>query len=100
MAIMELPKGIKKADVKNEPFVLYPSGSEDGIEAERQYAYTKWCRRVEAVAQFSKSELMDAVANNGRIQLQVVGQLNCGQYFFGSDAIRIIGRHWWWGKDK
>ncbi len=94
-AVMELPKGIKKIDVKNEPFVLYPAGSEEGIEADWQRIYTTWYRRVEAVALFSKSELMGAVPNNGRVKLQVVGQLKSGQYFFGSDTIRIIGKYWW-----
>jgi hypothetical protein len=93
MAVMELPKGIKKADVKDEPLVLYPAGSEEGIEAEWQYVYT-WCQRVMAVALFSKNDLMDAVPDNGRVKLQVVGRLNCGQYFFGSDTITIINRHW------
>ena len=46
---MELPGGVKKADVKDEPFILYPAGSERGIEAEWQYVYT-WCQRVTAVA--------------------------------------------------
>jgi hypothetical protein len=94
MAVMELPKDIKKADVMDEPFVLYPTGSEEGIEAEWQYVYT-WCHRVTAVAMFSKDELMDAVPDNGKVELQVVGRLNCGQYFFGSDTITIIDRHWW-----
>jgi len=94
-AVMDLPRGIKKTDVKNESFVLYPAGSEEGIEADWQRIYTTWYRRVEAVALFSKSELMSAVPNNGIAGLQVVGQLKSGQYFYGSDTIRIIDRRWW-----
>lgn len=95
-AVMELPSGIKKTDVKYEPFVLYPVGSEEGIEAYWQVVYVyRWCRRVEAIALFHKNELLDAIPDNGMVELQVVGQLNSGQYFFGNDTIRIIDRHWW-----
>lgn len=94
-AVMDLPKSIKRTDVKNEPLVLYPAGSEEGIESDWQRIYTTWYRRVEAVASFSKSELMNAVPGNGGVKLQVVGQLKSGQYFYGNDTIRIIDRRWW-----
>ena len=35
---------------------------------------------------------MDAVGDNGRVELQVVGNLGTGQYFYGTDTARIIGR--------
>jgi probable HAF family extracellular repeat protein len=89
LAMMELPKGIKKSDLKNEHFVLYPDYSEEGIEANWQYVYTLR-QRVEAIILFNKAELMNAIPNNVRVQLYVVGQLTSGQYFFGSDTIRII----------
>ena len=41
-------------------------------------------------ASFDKNELMDAIPNNGLVELVVVGQLKTGQYFFGTDNIRVI----------
>ena len=35
---------------------------------------------------------MDAVADNGSVELQVFGLLKTGQYFYGSDTIKIINR--------
>ncbi len=123
MAMMTLPKGIKKSDVADEPFILYPPDSNDGIEADwqriygwnpwwcsdwlasrqsRGRCYPWWCHRVKAVAFFNKDELMAAVPDDGQVQLQVVGRLISGQYFVGSDTIRIITPkpphrppHWW-----
>jgi glucuronoarabinoxylan endo-1,4-beta-xylanase len=102
MAVMELPKGIEKADVKDEPIVLYPPNS-NGIEADWQSIYECnpwwgsawwrspwWCHRVKAVALFNTDKLMDAVPDDGRVLLQVVGRLNSGQYFVGSDTIKIF----------
>jgi hypothetical protein len=39
---------------------------------------------------FDKDELMDAIPNNGQVKLAVVGQLKTGQYFFGTDNIKVI----------
>ncbi len=101
MAKMRFPKGIKKTDIADEPFILYPPGCEQGIEACWQSTYRChswwWCPKTKAFALFSKNELMDAVPDNGPVQLQVVGQLNSGQYFVGSDTITIIDKYcWWW----
>jgi len=35
---------------------------------------------------------MDAVADNGSVELQVFGLLKTGQYFYGSDTIRVLER--------
>ena len=44
-----------------------------------------------------KAELMDAVEQNGKVELTVVGKLESGQYIPGSDTVRIIQprRHSW-----
>jgi hypothetical protein len=90
-----MPEGITKNDIdSNEPLTLYPCGS----EASRQWVIP--CgngkhkqKLVGVLAFFDKDAVLDAVPDNGRVELQVVGRLNCGQYFFGSDAVKIIGRH-------
>jgi O-glycosyl hydrolase len=112
VALIELPRGIKKSDVANEPLVLYPPGSSEGIEANWQYVQSPcnwwWCcpwwyHRVKVLAFFSADELLNAVPQDGRVTLQVIGMLKSGQSFIGSDTIRIFTppppkppwrRHW------
>jgi hypothetical protein len=37
---------------------------------------------------------MNAVNNNGRVELQVLGHfIDPGQYFYGSETIKIITKH-------
>ena len=90
MAIIRLPEGISKADVSDEPFVLYAGDLDsDGIEAIWQRVIG-WRRRASVFALFSKAELMDSVEHNGRVELTVVGRLESGQYVYGSDTVRIV----------
>jgi len=93
LAFMKLPEGIQKDDIQGEKFILYPAGSEEGIEATCQYIFTLR-GRVRALALFSKAELMDIVPENGWIELNVVGNLESGQYFYGSDTIKIVDWKW------
>jgi len=114
MAWLRLPQGITKDQIDSDtPLVLYPGG----IEAMRQFIipnrrrgpqriYPVRSRRLTSnetkqkvsngasiFAFFDKAELMDAVSDNGRVQLQILGHLRQpGQYFYGSDTIRIIPR--------
>ncbi|MCJ7730128.1 MAG: hypothetical protein MUO27_09670, partial [Sedimentisphaerales bacterium] len=46
--------------------------------------------RTTIFASFDKDELMDAIDGTGRFDLAVVGQLKTGQYFFGTDTIKVI----------
>jgi predicted outer membrane repeat protein len=89
-AWMRLPQGITKDQIdKDEPLMLYPGG----IEAIRQFVFQKhrrYPKHTSIFAFFNKAELMEAVPENGQVELQVVGQLKSGQYFYGSDTIRII----------
>jgi hypothetical protein len=99
MVWIHLPEGVTGDQVdSNEPLVLYPEDSEGGIEAVRQYVIPRGrgsTKRTSIFAFFDKGELMDAVDSNGGVELQVVGSFRTGQYFYGSDTIRIIGR-WRW----
>jgi hypothetical protein len=98
---MEMPKDIKRTDVSKEPFVLFPADGEEGIEAVRQYVLPCWRHRIRVVALFDKDDLIDLIPDNGKVELQVVGELNSGQYIFGEDDIRIIGKcpfRWRWCK--
>ncbi len=94
-AVVRLPEGITKDQIDiGQPLLLYPGG----IEAMCQGAI-QWCGwgipRTSIIAFFSKADLMDAVPDNGYSELFVVGQLNTGQYFYGSDFVRIVSWCWW-----
>ena len=72
----------------SEPLKLFPGG----IEAVKQSVISsgrRGGREVKIQGFFDKAELMDAVGNNGEIELQVVGKLISGQVFFGNSNIFI-----------
>ncbi|MHC4462824.1 MAG: choice-of-anchor D domain-containing protein [Planctomycetota bacterium] len=91
LALVRLPEDVTRDEVdSNEPLLLYPGG----IEALNQYVIQH--RRGEAggmniFAFFNKASLMDAVGDDGGVELQVVGRLKVGRYFYGTDTVRIIG---------
>ena len=105
LAFVRLPEGIAKKDVSNEPLTLYPGE----IEASRQwiipipYGYgrhKKWL--VGILAFFDKDDVLDAIPENGRVELKVAGELVSGRYFYGSDTVIIIGpkRPWYFPPKK
>jgi len=93
MAWLHLPQGITKDQVDADTsLILYPGS----MKAMRQFVIPNRRRntqRVSIFAVFDKAELMDAIPANGKVELQVLGRLRqSGQYFSGSDTIRIIPR--------
>jgi len=91
MAWIHLPQGITKEQVdESEPLILYPGG----IKATRQFVIQsrgRFYRRTYVFAFFNKAELMDALPENGLVELQALGYLlEPGQYFHGTDTVRII----------
>jgi hypothetical protein len=90
MSMLRLPAGITKDQIdSSQKLLLYPGE----IEAVQQYILP-YCANgpkcVSIFAFFDKDELLDAVDQAGQVQLDVVGQLKTGQYFYGSDTVRII----------
>jgi hypothetical protein len=91
MAMLRLPKGITKDQLDtNEPILLYPGE----IEADWTWFskdFDNKCRAWSTTifASFDKDKLLNAIDDNGQVELVVVGRLKTGQYFFGSDDIRI-----------
>jgi parallel beta-helix repeat protein len=89
-AIMRLPELIVKDDIDAyEPLVLYPGA----IEAVRQRLIppsieAKSNTSIHAV--FDKGELFAVAGDNGDIELTVIGRFGTGEYFYGTDNIRII----------
>jgi hypothetical protein len=103
LAMLQLPQGITRDQIdRNSKLLLYPGE----IEAVQQYIwpyYANGVRHVSIFAIFDRNELLDTVEQPRRVQLDVVGQLKTGQYFFGQDNIRIINpyhRPWLDGTKK
>jgi hypothetical protein len=70
----------------DQPFVMYPGAIESIIQA-------KWQPGPSNVlvigAYFQKHELTNAIPDDGKVKLLVVGQFNNGQYFIGNRKVRI-----------
>jgi len=91
-AYLRLPEWISKENIDiEEPLVLYPGE----IHADRQYAIGKspWKpKHTRVVAFFDKSLLLDAVADNGRAELKIVGYLKTDKSFCVKSSIWVIGQ--------
>ena len=97
LAWIRLPEGIDKEQISDEPILLYPGE----IEAVNQYVIEHGRRghkRTSVLAFFKKAELMDAVVDNGEVEVEAVGSLTSGRYFYGSDTVLIKARRYrsWW----
>ena len=89
MALIRLPRGITKNEIDSDTkLVLYPGG----IEAKSQVIRQRRRRPVTILAYFDKAEVMNAIENNGRVELQAVGRLKTSQYFYGEDSVTIRTR--------
>jgi uncharacterized repeat protein (TIGR01451 family) len=104
-AMLRLPKGITKDQIDTSvPILLYPGEIEaDWTWFSKDFDNKGKCWSATIFASFDKDELMDAIDDNGLVELAVVGRLKTGQYFFGTDDIRVISpgnwpwhhRPWW-----
>ena len=98
MAWIHLPRDITKDQIdKDQPVLLYYPSAAEPIEPIRQYVFQHGRgshKRTYVLAYYDKAELMTAVPGNGSVDLEVVGSLKSGQYFYGSDTVRIIDRRW------
>jgi hypothetical protein len=92
VVMVRLPQNITRDRVDaNEPILLYPGEIEaDWKWIGQSFDYKCNTRSTTILATFDKNELMDAVDAYGPVELWVVGQLETGQYFFGTDTINVI----------
>ena len=87
LALLRLPEGVTTDQIdSNEPLLLYPGC----IEAMRQHVTESRRLGVSIFALFDKAALMDAVSDNGSVELRVGGELATGRFFCGTDTVRII----------
>jgi uncharacterized repeat protein (TIGR01451 family) len=84
IAVLEMPEGIKISDIKEEPLVLTPGGikSDPPIVIETD-------GKVKVVAVFDKNQVMEAIPKYGEVELEIVGQFNFGQSYYGEATITI-----------
>ena len=85
MAILRLPEGITKDQIDNNSMLLLYPGE---VEAMRQFI--NGGSRVCIFAFFNRDEILEEIGGIGPVKVYVVGQLKTGQYFYGSDTMRII----------
>ena len=84
IAVLEMPEGIKKSDIKEEPLVLTPGGI-----SSNQPIIIETDGTIKVVAVFDKDQVMDAIPIYGEVELEIVGQLKSGQSFYGKATITI-----------
>jgi len=83
-AVVILPAGIGKDDIKDILPTLYPGR----ITAKRQLVYgTDTTAKV--IAFFDKAELVAAIPDDGQVQVKVVGKLKNGRSFSGEASLHI-----------
>jgi len=93
IAWLRLPDGIDRSQVDGEQMLVLQPG---GIQVSRQFVIQHYSAIV--IGFFDKAELLDAIPNNGRVELTVVGKLKSGQCVYGRDTVRIFQprRRWPW----
>lgn len=99
LAALRLPEGVTRDDVDmSAPVLLYPGDSDVGIEACHVWVVQwYWCGqiRTKVFAYFDKDAIMEAVPEDGYVDMAVIGRLVDGQYFYGDCTVKVIS--WQWG---
>lgn len=90
-AVIRLPEPIVGNDIDmSEPLVLYPGG----IEADEQKLFPSDETEEDGVrirAVFDRAELLAAMPEHDDVEVTVIGRFVSGEYFYGSNNIRIEG---------
>ena len=84
MVIVKLPQGVGTNDVKAEPLVLDPGGT----ESRYQHVYASG-DRAKVIALFDGAALLDAVPGYGPVTVTVTGELKTGQPFYGQAVMHL-----------
>jgi uncharacterized repeat protein (TIGR01451 family) len=83
-AVVILPAGIGKDDIKDILPTLYPGR----ITAKRQLVYGT-ATTAKVIAIFDKAEMAAAIPDNGQVPVKVAGKLKNGRSFVGEAQLRI-----------
>ena len=88
IAIVYLPDGTGKSDIKDGSFGLYVGGNrESGITANRQVVIAA-NNNGRMLVVFDRNAVIDAIAGQTTAKLYIAGELASGQCIYGSDTIR------------
>jgi hypothetical protein len=86
IAVVTLPKGRRVSEIEgSERLLLFPGG----VKAVSQSLFVWLTGQAVVMARFDRSTVMAAIPDNGRVELRVVGKFKNGQYFSGTDTVRI-----------
>ena len=89
-AHIRLPAGIAEDQIDmSEPLLLYP-GSIAASNQRVTHSHSQADVRTSILGLFDKAALTDAVTDDGPAELQVVGRLMTGQYYYGCDTVTVI----------
>ena len=90
LAMLKLPEGITREQIDpNDKLLLYPGG----IEPMKQHIIQNsngGHQQIAITAYFNKASLLAEINDAGPVQIDVVGRLTTGQYFFGQDTIWLM----------
>ena len=90
LALLRMSDGVTQDQIDpNQTLLLHPLN----IEPEHQHIIQSGLsgnQRMSIFAFFNKADLTHAVPDDGRLELNLVGQLKTGQFFYGTDTVRII----------
>jgi hypothetical protein len=81
-----LPDWISQDDIIDQPFLLCTSSSDYCIESISVKTHK---HKGKYQILFSKDDLMNIITDTGTIELNIVAQLNTGQYIYATDSITI-----------
>jgi hypothetical protein len=89
-ALLLISDGVTKDQIDpNQTLLLHP-GSVESLHQKIVKFGSGNSQHISILALFKKDKLMDAIHNDGRVELKVVGQFKTGQFFYGTDTVRII----------
>ncbi|MHC4131974.1 MAG: GLUG motif-containing protein [Planctomycetota bacterium] len=88
-AIFSIPAGIEAEDMLNEPLLLLYTGGGSLLQASNQIIVKSRKGTLRCLASFNRDEFLDAISDNGQIELNVVATLKTGQYIYATDSIKI-----------
>lgn len=88
IAWIQLPESITKDQVDDRALTLYP-GDVNSVR-QQVFEYNRGGKtQAMVLAFFDKNELLDAIGDDGKTKLSVIGKLITGQYFYGNNTIWI-----------
>lgn len=90
LAIVYLPDGVQKGDIKGGSFGLHvDGGGGDGIPADRQMVIGGGNKgRVFVI--FGRADVIAAIGDRSTVKLYVAGELESGQWIYAEDTIGVV----------